>query len=140
MTTETNKALVRRWVEEVINSGHLDVLDETHGAEHVNHFLPAGAPQGIEGEKLLTRQFLSAFPGARFEIDDLVAEGDKVAMRYTYRGTHTGVFNGMPATGKSFAAGGQNLLRIANGKIVENWVQFDTMGLMQQLGAIPAPA
>jgi steroid delta-isomerase-like uncharacterized protein len=140
MTTETNKALVRHWVEEVINSGHLDVLDQTHGAEHINHFLPFNAPRGPEGEKMLTQQFLSAFPGARFEIDEMIAEGDKVAMRYTYHGAHTGVFNGMPATGKSFSVGGQNILRVENGKIVENWVQFDTMSLMQQLGAIPSPA
>ena len=139
MTTETNKALVRRWVEEVINNGHLEVLDETHGADHINSYMPDG-PRGPEAEKLLTQQFLSAFPGARFDIDDLVAEGNKVAMRYTYHGTHTGEFNGLPATGKPFSVGGQNLVRIDNGKIVENRIQFDMMGLMQQLGAIPSPA
>ena len=99
-----------------------------------------GAPQGIEGEKMLTSQFGAAFSNAHFDIESLVGEGDQVAMRYTYHGMHTGTFNGLPATGKAFSAGGINIVRFENGKIVENWVQFDVMGLLQQLGVIPAPA
>jgi len=140
MSTESNKAVVRRWVEEVINQNHLEVLRETHAPHAVNHLLPPGAPQGIEGETILTQQFGAAFSNAHFEIESLVAEGDQVAMRYTYRGTHTGPFNGIPATGKSFAAGGINLLRLESGRIAESYVQFDLLGLMQQLGVIPAPA
>src|SRR5713226_4137782 len=130
MSIESNKSVVRRWVEQVINQNHLDVLNETHGPNHVNHFLTPGAPQGIEGEKMLTSQFSNAFSNAHFDIESLVGEGDQVAMRYTYTGTHTGPFNGIPATGKPFAAGGINIVRFENGKIAENWVQFDVMGLL----------
>jgi steroid delta-isomerase-like uncharacterized protein len=140
MSTESNKAVVRRWVEEAINQNRLEVLRETHAADAVNHLLPPGAPQGIEGETMLTEQFGAAFSNAHFDIEALVAEGDQVAMRYVYHGTHTGPFNGIPATGKSFAASGINLLRLENGKIAESHVQFDLLGLMQQLGVIPAPA
>jgi steroid delta-isomerase-like uncharacterized protein len=139
MSTESNKAVVRHWVEAVINQDNMEALHETHAPNFVNHLLPAGAPQGIEGEAMLTRQFSTAFSEAHFDIESLVAEGDQVAMRYTYHGVHTGTFNGVPATGKSFSAGGINLLRLENDKIVENWLQFDLLGLLQQLGAIPAP-
>ena len=140
MSTETNKAVVRRWVEEVINKNNVEVLNETHAASHVNHFLPPGAPQGIEGEKMLTAMFDASFSNDLVNIEDLAAEGDKVAVRFTYSGTHTGPFNNIPATGKTIAVGGIFLLRFTDGKIVENWVQFDMMSLLQQLGAIPAPA
>jgi steroid delta-isomerase-like uncharacterized protein len=140
MSIESNKTVVRRWVEEVINQNRLDVLNETHAPNYVNHFLPPGAPQGIEGERMLTSQFSTAFSNAHFEIESLVGEGDLVAMRYTYTGKHSGPFNGIPATGKMFSAGGINLVRLENSKMVENWVQFDVMGLLQQLGVVPAPA
>src|SRR5260370_2127610 len=129
MSTEQNKALVRRWVEDVINQQKVDPIDETHTSNYVNHFLPPNAPQGQEAEKHFTQMFIDAFADGKFNIEDLIAEGDKVAMRYTYTGTHTGNFQGIPATGKKFSVGGINVLRVANGRLAENWVAFDLMGL-----------
>ncbi|HBY95362.1 MAG: ester cyclase [Ardenticatenaceae bacterium] len=139
MSTEQNKAVIRRWIEEVINKQNLAVIDETHTSDSINHFLPPGLPQGPAGEKQLSTMFFSAFPDGKFTIEDLIAEGDKIAMRYTYRGTHKGDFQGIPPTGKQFTATGINILRFSGGKIAESWVSFDTLGLMQQLGVIPAP-
>jgi steroid delta-isomerase-like uncharacterized protein len=134
MSTEQNKSVVRRWIEEVTNNKNLDMLNETHASNSANHALPPGMPQGIEGEKRFSSMFFVAFPDGRFTIQDLIAEENKVAMRYIYRGTHTGNFQGIQPTGKSFEVSGINLVRISNGKIAENWVGFDQLGLLAQLG------
>ena len=81
----------------------------------------------------------SGIPDFKATIDDVVAEGDRVVIRMTFRGTQTGEFMGMPPTGKSISVGVIDIFRIAGGKIVEHWGQMDSMGMMQQLGAIPAP-
>jgi len=95
---------------------------------------------GSEGVKVLTGMLRSAFPDFKATIDDILTEGDKVVIRMTWTGTQKGEFMGVPATGKRVSFGVIDIIRIANGKVVEHWGQMDSMSLMQQLGAIPAPS
>ena len=140
MSTEQNKALVRRMVEEVFNRGNTRQVDEFLAVDFVEHeVLPPGVAPGREGVKQLAAMIRSAFPDFKATIDDLIAEGDKVVLRMTWRGTHKGAFMGVPPTGKSVAFGVFDIIRIADGKFVEHWGQMDGMGLMQQLGALPEP-
>ena len=140
MSTEQNKVLVRRMVEEVFIQGKTSQADEFLAPDFVEHEeLPPGIPSGREGVKQLTDMFRSAFPDFQATIDDIVAEGDKVVIRQTWSGTHKGEFMGVPPTGKSVSFGVIDIIRIAGGKFVEHWGQMDSMGMMQQLGAIPAP-
>jgi steroid delta-isomerase-like uncharacterized protein len=141
MLTETNKTVSRRFLEEVWNKGNLAVLDEIIAKDHVNSgpgTIP-GLPNGPEGTKQLVTTYRNAFPDIRFTIDEQIAEGDKVVMRWTAQGTHQGELAGLPATGKSTTVTGIALYRIANGKIAESWLIFDQFGMLQQLGVIPVP-
>ena len=140
MTTEQNKALVRRLVEELFNRGNLGLVDELFAPNFVEHEeLPPGMPRDREGVKLLTTMLRSAFPDFKATIDDIVAEGDKVVVRQTWSGTQKGEFMGVPPTGKSVSFGVIDILRIADGKCVEHWGLMDSMAMMTQLGAIPMP-
>jgi predicted ester cyclase len=138
MSTEHNKALVRRY-REIHNSGHLDALHEIVAQDIVSHNGLPGLPPGLEGGKMAHQFFSAAFPDTQVTTDDLIVEGDKVVERFTARFTHKGEFMGIPPTGKSCTVTGMSVFRIANGKIVEHWGQNDALGLMQQLGAMPAP-
>lgn len=140
MSTEDNKALVRRWFEELFNEAKLDVADEIVTPDHVSHdtSTPEHLP-GPEGERQLVNLVRGAFPDGRISIEDLVAEGDRVAVRWTFRGTHRGVFMGIAPTGKEVEMGAMDLVRIAGGKIAETWSNVDMMAMMRQLGVIPAP-
>jgi steroid delta-isomerase-like uncharacterized protein len=141
MLTETNKALSRRFLEEVFNNGKLNVLDEIIAKDHVTTgpgTLP-GLPTGPEGQKQLVTVYRNAFPDVHFTVDEQIAEGDKVVTRWTGHGTHQGELLGIPATGKSSTVTGIAVDRIANGKIAESWGIFDQFGMMQQLGVIPTP-
>ena len=140
MSAEDNKALVRRWFEELFNEAKLDVADEIVTPDHVSHdtSTPEHLP-GPEGERQLVNLVRGAFPDGRITIEDLVAEGDRVAVRWTFRGTHRGVFMGIAPTGKEVEMAAMDLLRIAGGKIAETWSNVDMMAMMRQLGAIPAP-
>jgi steroid delta-isomerase-like uncharacterized protein len=140
MSTEQNKALIGRFVEEIFNRGNLSMVDEVFASDFVDHEqLPPGIPNNREGVYVLTGMLRSAFPDFKATIDDIVAESDKVVIRMTWSGTHKGEFMGIPATGKRVSFGVIDIMRIAGGKLVEHWGQTDTMGMMQQLGAIPAP-
>lgn len=140
MATEQNKALVGRFVEETFNHGNMSVFDEMVAPDFVEHEqLPPGIPDGREGVKVMSTMLRSAYPDFKATIDDILAEGDKVVVRMTWSGTHQGEFMGIPATGKSVSIGVIDIIRIAGGKLVEHWGQMDSMGMMQQLGAIPAP-
>jgi steroid delta-isomerase-like uncharacterized protein len=140
MSTEQNKALVRQLIEEVFNRGDLSRADDLLAPDFVEREeLPPGIPRGREGVKQMTAMLHSAFPDFKATIDDLVAEGDKVVIRQTWRGTHKGEFMGIPPTGRSVSFGVFDIIRIAGGKFVEHWGLMDRMSLMQQLGAIPAP-
>ena len=140
MSTEQNKALVRQMVEEIFNRGNMSRADEFLAPDFVEREeLPPGIPRDREGVKQLTIMLRSAFPDFKATIDDIVAEGDKVVIRQTWSGTHKGEFMGIPPTGKSVSFGVIDIIRIAGGKFVEHWGQMDSMGMMQQLGAIPTP-
>ena len=140
MSTEQNKALVRQMVEEVFNRGNISLADKFLAPDFVEHEqLPPGVPSGREGVKQLTAMFRSVFPDFKATIDDMIAEGDKVVIRQTWTGTQKGEFMGIPPTGKRVSFGVIDIIRITDGKFVEHWGQMDSMGMMQQLGAIPAP-
>lgn len=138
MSTEENKAIVRRY-REIHNSNNLAALDEIVDANIISHNGLPGLPPGLEGGKMAHMVFVSAFPDSRVTTDDLVAEGDKVVERFTFRGTNNGSFMGAPPTGKQVTATGMSIFRIANGKIVEHWGENDALGTFQQLGLIPMP-
>ena len=127
-------------VEEIFIRGNISQADEFLAPDFVEHEeLPPGMPSGREGVKQLTATIRSAFPDFKATIDDMVAEDDKVVLRMTWRGTHQGEFMGVPPTGRNVSFGVIDIIRIVGGKFVEHWGQMDSMGLMQQLGAIPAP-
>jgi steroid delta-isomerase-like uncharacterized protein len=133
------KALARRLMEEAWSQGHLSAVDEIVAANFTNR--DPSTPdfgRGPEAYKQVIGLYRNAFPDAQFEIDDIVAEGNKVALRYTCRATHRGELIGIPPTGKQVTVTGMLVFRIAGGKIEEGWVNWDTLGLLQQLGAIPA--
>jgi steroid delta-isomerase-like uncharacterized protein len=140
MSTEQNKAMARQMIEDVFNRGDMSRFDEYLAPDFVEREeLPPGLPGGREGVIQLTAILRSAFPDFKATIDDLVAEGDRVVMRQTWRGTHKGEFMGVPPTGKSVSFGVIDILRIAGGKVAEHWGLMDSMSLMQQLGASPPP-
>jgi steroid delta-isomerase-like uncharacterized protein len=139
MSVETNKAVVRRFLEDLVSTGNIALADDLLGDSFVLHY-PGFPPQGIEGFKYLLPMFRAAFPDLRITVEELVGEGDMVAARLSWRGTHQGEFQGLPPTGRTVAVTGLGLYRLAGGKIVEDWIQEDFLGLMQQLGAIPAPS
>lgn len=138
MSAEQNKVLVRRGFEDGINKHNLNVFDDLLAPTYVNHNMPAPGP-GPEAFKQVLAMFVSAFSDFRVRVEDIIAEGDKVATRGTWSGTHKGDFMGIPATGKAVNVTYSDLWRFENGKAVENWVQMDMLGLMQQLGVAPAP-
>ena len=139
MSTEQNKALVRRFNEEVIDQGNMSLIDKLFAPDYVAHPTPPGIPPGREGFKLVCAMYFSAFSDIKTTIHDMIAEGDMVAARWTHNCTHKGEFMGIPPTGKSISIEETCFLRIAAGKIAEYWGQMDNMGMMQQLGVIPAP-
>jgi predicted ester cyclase len=138
MSTEENKARVRRVFEEGINQKQLDVFDELLAPNYVNYNMPAPAP-GPAGFKQVIGMFHMAFPDMRMTIEDEFGEGDKVGTRGYMTGTHKGEFIGIPATNKSIKVSYLDLWRVENGQFVENWAQIDMLGLLQQLGVVPAP-
>jgi steroid delta-isomerase-like uncharacterized protein len=137
--SEENKAVARRIIEEVWNKKNLDAIDELIAADYVDHTLPPGLPAGREGARAFIGTYLNAFPDVKLTIEDMITEGDKVVTRWTATGTHTGELMGIPATGKRITVTGLDITRFSGGKSVEFWGQFDQMGMMQQLGVIPAP-
>ena len=139
MSTEENKALVRRFVDEAQSRGNVDAIDELCSPEFVNHSAPPGVPSNREGIKQVTAMFRQAFPDSYFTVEDMVAEGDKVATRKTFHGTHQGEFMGISPTGYQVSIGLIDIVRIADGKVVEHLSMGDNLGMMQQLGVIPTP-
>jgi steroid delta-isomerase-like uncharacterized protein len=139
MSTEENKALVRRWFA-AFSSGDVAAVDDLYAADVVDHSpaVPNQAP-GRAGIKQIVTSFRAAYPDLAFTVEDLIADGDKVASRWTARGTNTGAFMGMPATGKQVTIAGILIVRVTGGKMVESWVNFDALGMLQQLGVVPAP-
>ncbi len=138
MSTKENKAIVRRWLDG-IQKGKLDTLRDVAAPNFVAHLPGVPQPLDIAGNIQVGEVFVNAFPDARITVEGEIAEGDTVATRWTFRGTHTADFQGIPPTGKQVTMAGIDINRIASGKIVEHWAEFDGLGLMQQLGVIPPP-
>ena len=139
MSTEANKAIVWQFVERVQNGGDLAALDNLCAPGYVNHSAPPGVPADREGLRRLTALFRAAFPDGRMTIEEMVAEGDRVATRKTFRGTHRGALLGIPPTGRAVAIGLIDLVRLADGQATESWSIADDLGLLRQLGALPSP-
>jgi len=139
--SDQNKAVVERFIDEVWNAHNLDGIDQCIAEDHVDHDpARAGTPQGRDGMREFVAAYLTAFPDAHVTIDELVAEGDLVTARWHATGTHQGELMGMPATGRSIDITGIGIDRIADGKIAESWQNFDMLGMLRQLGAVPEPA
>jgi steroid delta-isomerase-like uncharacterized protein len=139
MSTEESTAVVRRFLDEVISKGNMAALEETCAADLVWHGGSVGEFRSLTEFKQGISPFFSAFPDLRVTADDVLSEGDKVVCRYTWHGTHRGDFFGVPATSRRVTVSGMSVYRVAGGKIVEEWWLEDLLGLMQQLGAVPAP-
>jgi len=135
MSIEENKKIVHRY-QEIYNRNDLDALSEVVPEDLLIPKMMPGIPTGIEGAKAAHRIMLAGFPDYQTIIDDLLAEGDKVAARITMSGTNTGSFMGIPPTGKRISFTGIYIARVANGKIVEHWGEEDSVSLLQQLGAL----
>jgi steroid delta-isomerase-like uncharacterized protein len=140
MSADDNRNLVRRLLEEVWNSGNLGLVEEILATDFLRHGPPSleGVARGPEGFKQLVTMYRAAFPNLRISVEDQVAEGDKVVTRWTAHGTHGGELMGLSPTGKEIAVPGIIIDRIREGKIHEEWVDYDGLGMMQTLGALPA--
>ena len=136
MSTEENKAIIRRFVEEVQSKHDIDLMDELFSPDFYDH---GTTSHTLAEAKQFFAMLFAAFPDIHADIHDQVAEGDKVVTRKTFQGTHEGEFMGIPPTGKKVAFDVIDIFRIANGRIVEHWYVGDMMALMQQLGAVPGP-
>jgi predicted ester cyclase len=141
MSTEANKAVVRRLIEAVWNDGELDLLDDLVADGATMTFRGRTSPPGGPAQvKTVVAHWRSAFPDFRFEIVALIAEGDKVVAQVPFTGTHTGPLpNGHPPTGRSVRVGEILILRLVDGRIAEAWEEYDELGMRQQLGVLPAP-
>jgi len=139
MSAGGHEGLVRRLVEDVINQDRLDLADQVIDPSFVEHELLPIEEKGLDAFKPFCTLMRRAFPDFQFTVEDTIAEGDKVVCRMSIQGTHRGEFMGIPPTGKRINLGAIDILRIANGRIVEHWGQSDMLGLMQKLGAVPPP-
>ena len=141
MSAKEIKALERRWLEEW-NKGKavaMAAIDELYATDFVDHGATGEVTHGLKDYKQSVSEVYSAFPDVHFILDDMVVEGDKVAVRFTLSGTHKGEFMGITSTNKKVTIWGITIDRIAGGKFVESWVRYDTMGIMQQLGLVTKP-
>ena len=139
MSVEQNKAVVRRVVEEVINKGNIALFDELVASNFVEHGLPPGFPPGARGTKQFFSLLRAAFPDFHYTIEDMVGEGDYVALRLTSQGTMKGEFMGMKPSGKHAVWSSMDFARLKDGKVVEYWGIEDQLSMLQQLGFAPMP-
>ena len=139
MSTEANKAVVRRAIDQIINQKVLGAIDELFAPDYVDHASPEGEAQDREGFKHFARMLFDAFPDFHIEIEDMIAEGDRVMYRGTVSGTHAGEFMGAHPTGKRFSVAEMHVDRVVNGKIAEHWGLMDILGMLQQIGVIHPP-
>jgi len=140
MSTADNKALIQKWVDKVLNTRDVSEQSPAYqlvAADFVGHFPGQPPIEGLAAYRQFGSAYFGAFPDLQITPEDLIAEGDKVTMRYGWRGTHKGELMGIPATGKQVTTSGISILRVANGKIAEQWDSFDNLGMLQQLGVIP---
>jgi steroid delta-isomerase-like uncharacterized protein len=134
VSLEENKALVRRFFEEVYNRGNLEVADELMAPDFVDHDMLPGQQSGVEGYKRSVAEQHDTSSDLRFSIEDMIAEGDKVVTRSIGSGIHDrGELMGVPPTGKRITVSNITITRVEGGKIVEEWTESDTLGMMRQL-------
>jgi len=138
MSSDDNKAIIRRWIE-LWNSQDVAAVEQFIAPNYVRHDPNVPEVRGVEAEKQLITMFLSAFPDLHFTIEDLIAEGDTIMGRLTAHGTHKGEFMGIPPTNNAITVTAIEIYRIADGMIEEQWTVVDVLGMLQQLGVIPAP-
>lgn len=134
--SERNKELCRRWMEDVINTKNVGLIDELLASDYRLH-RPGQEVNGIAEVKALVRTYFDAFPDLECSIADLLADGEKVILRWTVTGTHTGDLLGISPTGKSVTVAGIMISRVAGGKIAEEWESLDELGMLKQIGALP---
>ena len=134
----SQKATVRRMLEDEISNANFAITAELIHPDFYDHTNPEGLERGIEGHQGIIRIFKGAFPDLHWTIDDLIEEGDKVVARTTVQATHGGDFFGIPATGIKVHFRGVHIMRFTDGKVIEHWGSNDDLGLMRQLGAVPA--
>ncbi len=135
-----NKAIVRRLYEEIWNKRKLELVSEIISPSHALQAPNvAGSAVGPEAYKRQTTLFLAAYPDLHWAIEDMIAEEDKVVACWTISGTHKGDFMGIPATNKRVSVDGMTIHHITNGKIMDSYSNWDALGMMQQLGVVPAP-
>lgn len=139
MTTEQNKAVCRQVFDDLLVEGKLAAADEVFSSDYLHHLPSSQGPErrGLEAVKEFLSIYRTAFPDLRFAIEHEIAEGDTVVTHWVFRGTHRGDLMGIPPTGKQITVEGATIDRVANGKIVETWDLWDTLGMLQQLGLIP---
>ena len=139
MSAKESKVIVRRFWG-VWEEGNIGLVDELLAPDYINH-TPASPdqPTGPEGVKGVVAMFRSAIPDLRIVVEGMIAEGDKVAVRYTLEGTHEGELFGVPPTGQRLSIKSIAVERVSDGKIREHWRVTDSLDMMQQLGVIPAP-
>ena len=138
--TERNKAVIRRFVEEVQNNQNWAAYDELNDPAFVNLSVPPGAPSDREGGKYFLQAFAKAYPDAVVTIDDMFAEGDAVITKKTFAGTNQAEFMGVPATGRRVSFQYVDIMRVRDGRIIEHWNVVDQLSWMVQLGLIPDPS
>ena len=139
MSEEENKIIARRFNDEVWDGGDEAALEELFAEDVIDYGAIPGQPPGREGHKYQLALFRSAFPDLRVTSEDIFSEGDKVAYRWTGRGTHQGELMGIPATGNDVTFRGIDVLRIEGGKVVERWSEYNALEAMQQMGVLPPP-
>jgi steroid delta-isomerase-like uncharacterized protein len=135
--SEENKALARRWAD-IFNQGNLDLVEEIYAPNFVGHdpAMPEDV-RGVEGRREFYSMYRDAFPDTQITIEDQLAEGDMVATRWTARGTHQGELMGVPPSGNRVEVPGTTISRIEGGKVAEEWDNYDALGMMQAIGAVP---
>ena len=138
MSAEGNKAIVRRIYKEILSGGNLDAIDLFFHKRYVYHEPGTPEVRGTDGLRQLLSAYRTALPDMSATIEDMIGEDEKVAHRFTIRGTHKGDLMGIPATGKQVEFTGILVSHFDNGKIVEEWENLDSLGLLQQVGALPA--
>jgi steroid delta-isomerase-like uncharacterized protein len=135
MTLDENKAIARRFIQEVFVDGNEAAADELAAPDFLPHSW-GKMPAGVDALKAAQRRVSAGLADSRMDLEDVIAEGDKVVVRLTSHGRHTGEFMGMPPTGKEYAISEIHIFRIADGKVAEHWRDADMLGMMQQLGAM----
>jgi steroid delta-isomerase-like uncharacterized protein len=141
MQPEDNKAVVRRFYDEVVNGGHLERADEFVTPTYIEHQQLPGAEgrQGIQIAKAFLSMMRAAFPDYRLAIEDLIAEGDRVVARVVVIGTHRGEMMGLAPTGETVRTSGVEIFRFDGNQIAEHWATFDALGMLRQIGMTPVP-